>query len=295
MSQASPSTDSPELSRRGFVALSVATGLAAPALPAAAAAASVVGKDVTITTPDGSADAAFFHPAEGSHPAVILWTDAFGLRPSMREMGRRLASSGYAVLVPNPFYRVAKSPVFETAANVDFSKPETRAKLNPLMGSIGAAGAAEKDATAFVAWLDAQPQVDRKRRIGTQGYCMGGALTLRTAATLPDRIGAAASFHGGGLVTDKPDSPHTLAPRIHAKVLVAIAGSDDQKQPEAKDKLRQAFADAKVAATVEVFAEQHGWCVPDMPRTPDGKPIYNEADAERAWSELLALYKAALA
>jgi carboxymethylenebutenolidase len=286
--------DAADLSRRGFVALSVATGLAGAALPAAAAVP-VVEKDVTIATPDGTCDAAWFHPATSPGAAVIVWTDAFGLRPSMRDIGRRLAGAGYAVLVPNPFYRVAKAPVFETAANVDFSKPETRAKLNPLMGSIGAPGAAEKDAAAFVAWLDAQPEVDTRRKIGTQGYCMGGALVLRTAATANDRIGAGATFHGGGLVTDKPDSPHTLAPRIHAKLLIAIAGSDDRKQPEAKDKLRQAFADAKVPATVEVFADEHGWCVPDMPKAADGKPIYNEADAERAWSELLALYKAALA
>ena len=285
------STAVAEFSRRDFVALSVAAGVGTAALPAAAAA--VTSKDVTITTPDGSCDAAFFHPAGGSHPAVILWTDAFGLRPAMRDMGSRLAASGYAVLVPNPFYRVARSPVYETAAHVDFSQPETRAKLGSLMGSIGAPGTAERDATAFVAWLDSQPEVDRKRKIGTQGYCMGGALVLRTAAAVNDRVGAGATFHGGGLVTDKPDSPHTLAPRIHATLLIAIAGSDDAKQPDAKDKLRQAFADAKVPATVEVFADKHGWCVPDMPQD-DGKPIYNAADAERAWSELLALYKAAL-
>jgi carboxymethylenebutenolidase len=281
-----------ELSRRDFVALSVAAGVASAALPAAAAA--VEEKDVTIKTADGSCDAAYFHPATGRHAGVLIWPDAFGLRPSMREMGRRLAAEGYAVLVPNPFYRVAKSPVYETAANVDFNKPETRAKLGPLMGSIGASGAAEKDTAAFVAFLDAQPEVDKTKKIGTQGYCMGGALVVRSAAAAPERIGAGASFHGGGLVTDKPDAPYLLAPRIKARMLFAIASSDDQKQPDAKDKIRQSFADAKVPATVEVFPDKHGWCVPDMPMD-DGKPIYNQADAERAWGELLALYKAALA
>jgi carboxymethylenebutenolidase len=285
-------TDATELRRREFVAATVATGVAAAALPAAAAPA-VIEKNVTINTPDGTCDAAYFHPADGKHPAVILWTDAFGLRPSMRDMGRRLASSGYAVLVPNPFYRVGKGPFYETAANVDFKDKATFAKIGPLMGSIGAAGAAEKDAVEFVKFLDAQPEVDKGRKIGTQGYCMGGALVLRTAATVPERIGAGASFHGGGLVTDKPDAPYTLAPKIKAQLLIAIAGSDDAKQPEAKDVLRKAFDDAHVNARVEVFAEQHGWCVPDMPQN-DGKPIYNQADAERAWSELLALYKTAL-
>ncbi len=290
------STPAADLSRRDFVALSVATGVAGAALPGtvAAAAPAVVEKDVTIKTADGSCDAAYFHPAAGTRAAVIIWPDAFGLRPSMRDMGRRLAAEGYAVLVPNPFYRVAKSPVFETAVNVDFNKPETRAKLGPLMGSIGAPGAAEKDAAAFVAFLDAQPEVARTKKIGTQGYCMGGALVVRTAAAVPERIGAGASFHGGGLVTDKPDSPHLLAPRIKATMLFAVAQNDDQRQPDAKDKLRQSFADAKVPATVEVFPARHGWCVPDMPMD-DGKPLYSQPDAERAWGELTALYKAALA
>ncbi len=286
-----------ELRRRHFVALSVAAGVATTALPAAAAnpaGRSVVEKNVTINTADGTCDAAYFHPAEGKHAAVLLWPDAFGLRPAMRDMGRRLAAAGYAVLVPNPFYRVGKAPFYDTAANVDFKDKATFAKIGPLMGSIGASGAAEKDAAAFVAFLDAQPEVDKGRKIGTQGYCMGGALVLRTAAAVPARIGAGASFHGGGLVTDKPDSPHTLAPKIKASLLIAIAGTDDAKQPEAKDKLREAFDAAHVPARVEVFAEKHGWCVPDMPQD-DGAPIYNQADAERAWSELLALYRTALA
>ena len=293
--QESAASDTPDLRRRDFVALSVATGVAATSLAAAAipAAPPVVEKNVTINTPDGTCDAAYFHPPEGRYPAVILWTDAFGLRPSMRAMGRRLAADGYAVLVPNPFYRIGKGPFYETAANVDFSDKATFAKIGPLMASIGAPGAAERDAVEFVKFLDDQPEVDKGRKIGTQGYCMGGALVLRTAATVPARIGAAASFHGGGLVTDKPDAPYLLAPKIKARVLIAIAASDDAKQPDAKDKLHKAFDDADVANRVEVFAEKHGWCVPDMPYD-GGLPIYNQVDAERAWKELLVLYQTAL-
>jgi carboxymethylenebutenolidase len=291
LNQAAPDA-AQDLSRRGFVALSVAAGLAGTATGAAAALPVTV-DEVTIKTPDGSCDAAFIHPATGAHPAVVLWPDAFGLRPSMREMGKRLAAEGYAVLVPNPFYRLAKAPVFDTAANANFKDPALWEKLKPLMGSVQAAGAAERDATAFIAFLDAQPQVDKGRKIGTQGYCMGGALVLRTAAAVPGRVGAAASFHGGGLVTDKPDSPHLLAPKIQARVLLAIARNDDEKQPDAKDALKQAFAGAKAPVHVEVYPALHGWCVPDMP-VEGGQPIYNQAEAERAWSALLSLYQAAL-
>ena len=282
-----------DLSRRAFVALSIGSGLAA-ATPPAGAALPVVESDLTIETSDGSCDAAFIHPASGVHPGVLIWPDAFGLRPAMREMGRRLAGEGYAVLVPNPFYRLAKAPLYETAAAVDFGDPATRAKLGPLMGSINAPGAAEKDAAIYVAFLDAQPQVDRVRRIGSQGYCMGGALVLRSAAAVPARIGAAASFHGGGLVTDKPDSPHLLAPRIRARTYIGVAANDDQRQPEAKDKLRAAFVAANVSTEIEVYPARHGWCVPDMP-TEAGAPIYSAPDAERAWGKLLALYRSALA
>ena len=282
-----------DLSRRAFVALSIGSGLIAAA-PPAAAALPVIESDLTIETPDGSCDAAFIRPASGVHPGVLIWPDAAGLRPSMREMGRRLAGEGFAVLIPNPFYRVAKAPQFETAANIDFGDPATRAKLGPLMGSINAPGAAEKDAAVYVAFLDAQPQVDRSRKIGSQGYCMGGALVLRTAATVPDRIGAAASFHGGGLVTDKPDSPHLLAPRIRARTYIGVAANDDQRQPDAKDKLRAAFVAATVPTEIEVYPARHGWCVPDMP-TEAGAPVYSAPDAERAWGKLLALYRSALA
>ena len=214
----------------------------------------------------------------------------------MREIGKRLAGDGYSVLVPNPFYRVAKAPVFENASNFNFGDPAQRGKLTPLMGSINAEGAAERDAAAFIAWLDAQPQVDRTKKIGTQGYCMGGPLVVRTAAAVPNRVGAGASFHGGGLVTANPNSPHLLAPKIKARMYFGIATNDDMQQPDAKTKLKEAFDAAKVPAEIEVYSQsQHGWCVSDMPKQANGQPIYNKPDAERAWAKLLALYKTALA
>jgi carboxymethylenebutenolidase len=295
-----PESGNPEdRSRRDFVALSAAAGLAAvagaAAAPACGAETAVVEKDVQIATPDGLCEAAFFHPATGRHPAVLIWTDAFGLRPSFRDMGRRLAAEGYAVLVPNPFYRVAKSPVLGDISSFDFSKDSDRAKLTPLMSSIQAPGAVERDASAFVPFLFAQGAVDAGRKMGVQGYCMGGPLMMRTAAAFPDKVGAGASFHGGGLVTDKPESPHLLAPRIKARLYIAVAANDDARDPEAKDKLRAAFAAAKVQAEIEVYpGAQHGWCVPDMPAR-NGQPIYSRPDAERAWAKLLALYRTALA
>ena len=167
------------------------------------------------------------------------------------------------------------------------------AKLQPLMASINAPGAPEKDAAAFVAWLDQQSQVNKAKKMGTQGYCMGGPLVVRTAAALPDRIGAGASFHGGGLVTNNPNSPHLLAPKIKARMYFGVAKNDDERQPDAKDKLREAFAAAHVPAEIEVYPAKHGWCVPDMP-TDAGAPIYSAPEAERAWGKLLALYKAGL-
>jgi carboxymethylenebutenolidase len=283
-----------EFSRRDFVTMSVAAGLAMAGGAVSAADLPVKESDVQIKTPDGVCDAAFIHPTSGAHPGVIIWPDAFGLRPTMREMGKRLAAQGYSVLIPNPFYRVAKAPAAPQPASVNFQNPADRAKLQPLMASIGAPGAAEKDAPAFVAFLDAQSQVARTKKIGTQGYCMGGPLVVRTAAAVPDRIGAGASFHGGGLVTTAPESPHLLAPKIKGRMYFAVASNDDQRQPDAKDKLREAFEAAKVRAEVEVYQSLHGWCVADMP-LQDGKPIYNKPDAERAWAKLLALYKTALA
>ncbi len=291
-SSTSPAT-ALELSRRDFVALSVAAGVGASS-SADAAPLPLEERDVSIKTPDGSCDAAFIHPSSGAHPGVLIWTDAFGLRPSMRDIGRRLAAEGYSVLVPNPYYRVARAPVYESAASVDFKDPATRAKLQPLMSSVTGSGAAEKDAKAYVAFLDDQPQVDKSRKVGTQGYCMGGALAVRAAAAAAARVGACASFHGGGLVTDKPDSPHLLAPRIKARMYFGIASNDDERQPDAKDRLKKAFEDAKLPVQVEVYPARHGWCVPDMP-LDNGTPIYSRPDAERAWGVLLALYRQVLA
>jgi carboxymethylenebutenolidase len=281
-----------DITRRDFTAILVGAGLATTVQSAEAKGPEVVETDVEIKTPDGTCDAAFIHPKAGSHPGVLIWPDAFGLRPSMRAIGRRIAAEGYSVVVPNPFYRVSKAP-FTDASNFNFQNPDDMAKLRPLMASVNAPGNAEKDATAYVAFLDAQKQVKTKKKIGVQGYCMGGALVVRTAAALPNRIGAGASFHGGGLVTDKPDSPHLLAPKIKARMYFGIAASDDSRQPDAKDKLKEAFSAAKVSAEIEVYPAQHGWCVPDMP-VRDGAPIYNKAEAERAWAKLVALYKAAL-
>jgi carboxymethylenebutenolidase len=284
-----------EINRRDFVSMTVGVGIAAATGAQALAQQRVVETNVDIKTADGNCDAAFIHPATGSHPGVLIWTDAFGLRPSMREMAKRLAADGYSVLVPNPFYRVAKSPVVENASNFNFGDPGQRGKLTPLMGSVNAAGAAERDAAAFVAWLDAQQQVDRTKKIGTQGYCMGGALVMKTAAALPNRVGAGASFHGGGLVTANADSPHLLAPKIKARMYIGIAANDDTQQPDAKTRLKEAFDAAKVASEIEVYPQaQHGWCVTDMPMQANGQPIYNKAEADRAWSKLLALYKAGL-
>ena len=280
--------------RRDFIALSVAAGLAAAAGPVRAAALPVVESDVTIKTPDGTCDAAFIHPAAGVHPGVLVWTDAFGLRPVMRDIGKRIAAEGYSVLVPNPFYRIAKAPLFQNAAVVDFQNERDMAKLRPLMASVNAPGAVEKDAPAYVAFLDQQPQVERTKKMGTQGYCMGGPLVVKTAAIVADRIGAGASFHGGGLVTDRLDSPHLLAPKIKARMYFGVAANDDARQPDAKIKLKHAFAAANVPADVEVYPAKHGWCVPDMP-IEGGSPIYSKPDAERAWARLVALYKTALA
>ena len=280
-------------SRRDFIALSVAAGLAA-ASGSTFAAQPVVETDVTIKTSDGTCDAAFIHPQTGSHPGVLIWTDAFGLRPAMRDIGKRIAAEGYSVLIPNPFYRIAKAPVFDSASSFNFQNEADMAKLRPLMASVNAPGVAEKDAVAYIAFLDAQSQINKAKKIGTQGYCMGGPLVVKTAAALPDRVGAGASFHGGGLVTDKPDSPHLLAPKIRARMYFGIASNDDQRQPDAKDKLREAFAAAKVPAEIEVYPAKHGWCVPDMP-VDNGVPIYSRPEAEKAWSKLVALYRTALA
>jgi carboxymethylenebutenolidase len=283
-----------DLSRRDFIAMSVAAGIGAAAGSASAAAMPVTETDVTIKTPDGMCDAAFIHPTTGSHPGVVIWADAFGLRPVMRDIGKRIAAEGYSVLVPNPFYRVAKAPVIDEDKVSSFNFQTDMPKIQPLMASINAPGAAEKDAVAFIAFLDAQKEVNKSKKIGTQGYCMGGPLVVKTCAAVPNRVGAGGSFHGGGLVTDKPDSPHLLAPKIKARMYFGIAANDDMRQPDAKDKLKESFGAAKVPAEIEVYSSKHGWCVADMPHDASG-PIYNMPDAERAWGKLVALYKTALA
>lgn len=280
------------LTRRDFVSMSIATGVVVAAGAAQAAETTVTEENVTIKTADGECDAFFAHPASGKHAAVIIWADAFGLRPALKEMAKRLAASGYAVLAPNPFYRVTRAPGIDTA-NFSFTNQADRAKLGTLMGSVTAAGAAERDADAFVAFLDKQASVDPRKKMGVQGYCMGGPLTVRTAAHLPTRIGAGASFHGGGLVTKEATSPHLLATRIRGRMYFGIAANDDAQQPDAKTVLKDTFAAAKVPAEIEVYASQHGWCMVDMPAEKD-KPIYNKPDAERAWAKLEALYKTAL-
>src|SRR5580693_7507782 len=229
-----------ELTRRQFGALSLASGVAMM-LPAIAGAADVTESEVEIKTPDGVADAYFVHPASGAHPGVLMWPDIMGLRPAFRAMGKRLAQSGYSVLVPNPFYRSSKAPIVSEGAS--FDDDATRQKLMALMGSL-TPDIQVTDAKAYVGYLTGQSAVDRKRKLGTAGYCMGGPMTMRTAATFPDRIGAGASFHGANLATDKPESPHLLVPKMQARYLIAIAENDDEKDPAAKTTLRQAFDSA---------------------------------------------------
>jgi carboxymethylenebutenolidase len=275
---------STDLTRRRFGALSIGTGLAMM-LPAVAGAAAVTEQEVEIKTPDGVADSYFVHPTSGRHPGVLIWADALGLRPAFRQMAKRLAESGYSVLVPNPFYRKKKAPI--VAPGASFSDPETRSAVMLMMAALNPETHVI-DAKAFVAFLDEQASVDKRRKLATTGYCMGGPITMRTAATFPDRIGAGASFHGGGLVTDKPESPHLLVPKMKAQYLIAIADNDDKRQPEAKDALKQAFATAKLSAEIEVYeGASHGWCPPDS-------QVYNESQAEKAWNRMLAMFKTSL-
>lgn len=283
---------SSDISRRQFITMAAVAGVVAKT-DSASASMSVTETDVAIKTSDGVCDAAFIHPTSGSHAAVIVWSDAFGLRPAMRDIGKRIAAEGYSVLVPNPFYRVKPGPAVDNISSFNFQTDMS--KIQPLMASINAPGNCEKDAAVFVGWLGQQKQVNTSKKIGTQGYCMGGPLVLKTCATSPDRMGAGGSFHGGGLVTDKADSPHLLATKIKARMYFGIASNDDMRQPDAKDKLRAAFAAARVTAEIEVYSDAlHGWCVPDMP-LQNGQPIYNKSDAERAWGKLVALYKVGLA
>jgi carboxymethylenebutenolidase len=273
------------LSRRQFGLLTVGAGLAA-LLPPPADAAPITGRSVDIRTPDGVCDAYFTHPTAGTHPGVLMWPDIFGLRPTFQHMADRLAQSGYAVLVVNPFYRIKRAPT--SAPHPSLDDPATRKELMGMMASLTPT-ITVTDARAFVPWLDSQPAVSRTRKMASTGYCMGGPFTLRTAAEFPQRIGAGATFHGAALVTDGPDSPHLLIPRIEAQYLMAIAASDDQRQPEAKTLLREAFARAHLQAEIEVYPGTiHGWCVPDL-------QVYNPEEAEKAWARQLVVLKRALA
>jgi carboxymethylenebutenolidase len=271
------------ITRRTFGLIAAA---AAGTASSAAAGAAVDEKDVSIKTPDGIADAALFTPRKsGRFPAILMWPDIMGLRPAFRDMGRRLAGEGYVVLVPNPFYRSKHAPVMEGA--IDFNNPATRQTLFGYRKAMSDEGIA-RDAAAYLAFLDAQPKTDKGRMAGVQGYCMGGALAFMTSASVPGRIGAVASFHGGnGLVTKEPDSPHLLIPKSNARFLVLQAQNDDAQQPQVKDELKQAFAQAHRQAIVEVYAANHGWCVP-------GGQAYDQVQAERAWAALLQLYRVAL-
>ncbi len=250
-------------------------------LPRVANAATVTESEVNITTPDGSADCYFVHPSSGTAPGVLMWPDIFGLRPAFRQMGKRLAESGYAVLVVNPFYRTHRAPTASAGTATPIQD------LIPLARSLNET-TEMTDARAFVAWLDAQPSVAKNRHIGTQGYCMGGPMAFRTAAAVPARVGAVATFHGGGLVTDQANSPHLEAARSHAQFLVAIAANDNARSPNDKTTLNETFDKANLSAEVEVYENTaHGWCPPDS-------SVYNEPKAEKAWSRLLVLYGKAL-
>ena len=251
-------------------------------LPRVVNAVAVTDAEVTVTTPDGTCDGYFVHPATGTGAGVLLWPDIFGLRPAMRQMGKRLAESGYSVLVVNPFYRVKKAPTADNGAATPIQQ------LMPLAQALTET-TQMTDAKAFIAWLDQQSSVAKNRKMGTQGYCMGGPIAFRTAAAVPDRVGAIASFHGGGLVTTTPNSPHLQAAKTKARLLIAIAANDDERSPNDKNVLKETFEKANLPAEIEVYAgAAHGWCPPDS-------GVYNEPQAEKAWSRLLALYGKALA
>lgn len=273
--------DIKKYSRRDIGRLMSAGIGAAILLPSVANAAEVTEQEVEIKTPDGTCDAYFVTPSSGAHASVLVWPDIFGLRPAFRKMAKRLAESGYSVLVVNPFYRSKKAPVATDATSTPIQE------VAPFARTLNAK-THTADAQAFVQWLDAQPQVDTKKKIGTIGYCMGGPIVMRTAAAVPERIGAAGTFHGGGLATKNEDSPHLLIPKMKAQFLIAIAENDDQRDPESKTILKEAFASANLAAEIEVYPAGHGWCPPDT-------RVYNQEQSEKAWSRLLVLFEKALA
>lgn len=278
------------LRRQGMTRREFSIGGASAALmmmlPPVANALDVVEQDVMVETPDGMADCYFVHPASGTHAAVIVWPDIVSIRPAFRAMGKRLAESGYSVLVVNPYYRTHKGQIVPDGKG--FRDPGIRDLLMPHAQSLSPETCVS-DGRAFVDYLDAQPSVDTGRKIGTTGYCMTGSYTMRLAAAMPDRIGAGGSFHGGGLASDAEDSPHLLASKMKAGFLIAIAANDDERDPNAKVLLREAFDANNVSAEIEVYKDTlHGWCPPDS-------AVYHEEQAERAWSRLLALFEKELA
>jgi len=250
-------------------------------LPKVANAVTVTESEVNVTTPDGTADCYFVHPATGTAPGVLVWPDIFGLRPAFRQMGKRLAESGYSVLVVNPFYRTKKAPTADQGGATPIQE------VLPLARTLNET-THMTDAKAFIGWLDQQSSVAKNRKMGTQGYCMGGPMAFRTAAAMPDRVGAVATFHGGGLVTTMPNSPHLQAAKTKAQFLIAVAESDDKTAPDDKNVLKETFAKANLPAEIEVYGAAHGWCPPDS-------TVYNEQLAEKAWGRLLVLYGKALA
>ena len=250
-------------------------------LPRAAHAVDVKESEVNIKTPDGECDAYFVAPTSGAHAAVLIWPDIFGLRPAFRQMGKRLAEEGYSVLVVNPFYRQKKAPTAPNGASTPI--PD----VVPLMQALTPT-THTTDAKAFIAWLDQQPQVDKNKKVGTTGYCMGGPIVMRTAAAVPNRVGAGGSFHGGGLVTKDANSPHLLIPQMKAQFLIAVAENDDMREPETKTVLKDSFAAAKLSAEIEVYPAAHGWCPPDT-------TVYNKDQSEKAWTRMLAMFGKALA
>ena len=266
-------------------AVAAASGLPARAFAEDTGARPVTEKDVSVKTADGSAEAALFYPTgKGKWPAVLMWPDILGLRPVFREMGKRLAAQGYVVLVPNPYYRAQKAPV--VTGPFDFNSKADMARISAFRSGLTDA-MVDRDSAAYVTFLDAQPQTDRRRKAAVQGYCMSGPISFRTAAARPDRIGAVATFHPGALVTDKPSSPHLLIPKTRASFLVIIAKNDAEKMPKEKPDLDAAFKAARRPATVEISSANHGWTVA-------GSQTYDEKEAERAWAELLPFYRANL-
>ena len=281
-------TAMPSVNRRQFSALAGAgaLGACAPMGGAASTTSGLTETAVSFPAPGGTFDGVFIHPASGAHPAVILWPDIAGVRPAKLMMGRRLAEAGYAVLVANPYYRSVSGQQF-----ADFDAWRSGGGMDSVRPWMAAntPEAVMESARAIVGWLDQQAAVDTTKGIGNQGYCMTGSWTIFCAAAVPTRIKAAASFHGGGLAGDAPNSAMNMFDNMadDAQALIAIAKNDDAQAPADKDKLRAAATAANLEAVIEVYQGDHGWTVPDS-------PVYNAAEGDRAFAALLALYSAAL-